>query len=52
VFVGVSSPAGLAVRRYRFAGTRAVVRERSAQTALDLARRALLGLPLEAALEP
>jgi hypothetical protein len=32
------------------AGTRATVRERSAQTALDLVRRALVGLPLDAAL--
>ena len=33
---------------YRFAGTRATIRERRAQTALDLVRRQLLGLPLDA----
>jgi nicotinamide-nucleotide amidase len=51
VFIALSSPKGEAVRPYRFTGNRAVVRERSAQMALDLVRRHLLGLPLEARLE-
>jgi len=50
VFIAVASPLGEAVRRYQFAGTRATVRERSAQTALDLVRRQLQGLPLDPAL--
>ncbi len=51
VFVGVSSPRGDAVRKYQFPGTRATIRERSAQTALDLVRRQLRGLPLEPGLD-
>jgi nicotinamide-nucleotide amidase len=51
VFIGISSPEGEAVRPYRFMGGRANVRERGAQAALDLVRRRLLGLPLEARLE-
>ena len=51
VFIALSSPAGEAVRRFQFAGTRATIRERSAQTALDLVRRSVLGLPLEPQLE-
>jgi nicotinamide-nucleotide amidase len=51
VFIGVATPQGDAVRRYRFTGTRAGIRARSAQTALDLLRRRLLDLPLEARLE-
>ncbi len=51
VFIGVASPLGEAVRRYQFSGTRATVRERSAQSALDLVRRHLAGLPLEPALD-
>jgi nicotinamide-nucleotide amidase len=51
VFIAVSSPRGEAVRGYRFAGTRATIRERAAQAALDLARRQLRGLPLEAKLD-
>lgn len=50
VFIAVASPLGAAVRRYQFAGTRATVRERGAQTALDLVRRHLAGLPLDPAL--
>jgi len=41
VFIGLSSPAGEAVRTYRFLGSRTTIRERSVQTAFDLARRAL-----------
>ena len=51
VFVAISSPRGEAVRTYRFMGSRAAVRERSVQTALDLVRRQLLGLPLDPRLE-
>jgi nicotinamide-nucleotide amidase len=51
VFVAVAAPRGSGVRRFAMHGTRGVIRERSAQTALDLVRRALLGLPLDAALE-
>jgi nicotinamide-nucleotide amidase len=50
VFIGISSPRGDAVRRYRFVGTRQTIRERAAQTALDLLRRELQGLPLDASL--
>ena len=51
VFIGIASPAGKAVRRFRFMGTRKTIRERTAQTALDLMRRELAGLPLDASLE-
>jgi nicotinamide-nucleotide amidase len=50
VFIGIASPGGRAVRKYRFAGTRKTIRERAAQTALDLMRRDLRGLPLDASL--
>lgn len=50
VFIGIASPGGKAVRKYRFAGTRKTIRERAAQTALDLMRRELSGLPLDASL--
>jgi len=42
VFVGVASPAGVEVRRFRFAGGREAVKWQSAQAALDMLRRALL----------
>jgi len=51
VFIALSSAAGEAVRSYRFMGGRAAVRERSVQTALDLVRRHLLGLPLDPRLD-
>jgi nicotinamide-nucleotide amidase len=51
VFVGVASPNGEAVRKLFLPGTRATVRERSAQIALDLVRRNVAGLPLEPRLE-
>jgi nicotinamide-nucleotide amidase len=51
VFIALASPLDQAVRRYQFVGTRSTVRERSVQTALDLVRRHLAGLPLEAKLE-
>ena len=50
VFIGLASPGGAAVRRYRFSGTRRTIRERTAQTALDLIRRELRGLPLDPSL--
>jgi nicotinamide-nucleotide amidase len=51
VFIGICSPRGEAVRKYRFFGTRKTIRERAAQSALDLLRRELQGLPLDASLE-
>ena len=42
VFIGVASPAGVEVRRFRFAGGREAVKGQSAQAALDMLRRALL----------
>jgi len=42
VFVGVASPAGVEVRRFRFVGGRESVKWQSAQAALDMLRRALL----------
>ncbi|HEV2105990.1 MAG TPA: competence/damage-inducible protein A [Candidatus Eisenbacteria bacterium] len=50
VFVAVSLPEAQVVRAYRYGGSRGAIRERSAQTALDLLRRALLGLPPDPAL--
>jgi nicotinamide-nucleotide amidase len=47
VFIAVSSPKGEVVRSFRFMGNRVAVRERSVQTALDLVRRHLLGLPVD-----
>jgi nicotinamide-nucleotide amidase len=49
VFIAVSSSLGEAVKLHRFMGTRATVRERAAQTALDMLRRHLAGLPLDPA---
>jgi nicotinamide-nucleotide amidase len=51
VFIAVSSPVGEVVRAYRFMGTRRTIRERAAQTALDLVRRSLTGLPLDPGLD-
>jgi nicotinamide-nucleotide amidase len=50
VFIGICSPRADAVRKYRFMGTRKTIRERATQTALDLLRRELQGLPLDATL--
>lgn len=50
VFIGIATPDSRAVRKFRFAGTRKTIRERAAQTALDLMRRQLAGLPLDASL--
>jgi nicotinamide-nucleotide amidase len=51
VFIAVSSPLGSAVRVHRLHGSRSTVRERAAQTALDMVRRHLLELPVDAVLE-
>jgi nicotinamide-nucleotide amidase len=51
VFVGLAWPAGSAVRTYRMTGARNVIRERTVQTALDMVRRQLQGLPLDARLD-
>lgn len=51
VFIAVSSPLGEAVRVHRFMGTRGTVRERAAQTALDMLRRHLAELPVDATLD-
>jgi nicotinamide mononucleotide (NMN) deamidase PncC len=51
VFIAVATPEGEAARRYALPGTRRTVRERSAQMALDLARRQITGLPLELKLD-
>jgi nicotinamide-nucleotide amidase len=42
VFVGVLSPGGTSVRRFRFAGDREAVKWQSTQAALDMLRRGLL----------
>jgi nicotinamide-nucleotide amidase len=49
VFIAISSALGEAVKHHRFMGTRATVRERAAQTALDMLRRHLAGLPIDPA---
>jgi nicotinamide-nucleotide amidase len=49
VYIAISSALGDAVRHHRFMGTRATVRERAAQTTLDMLRRHLSGLPVEPA---
>jgi PncC family amidohydrolase len=41
VFVGIAGPGFEAVRRFRFPGERAMVRDRSAKTALALVRLAV-----------
>ena len=51
VFIAVATPQGEAVRAFRFSGTRTTIRERSVQTALDLVRRTLQGLPLDPSLD-
>jgi nicotinamide-nucleotide amidase len=51
VFIAVSSPLGGAVRVHRMGGSRSAVRERAAQTALDMVRRHLLELPVDPVLE-
>jgi nicotinamide-nucleotide amidase len=43
VFAAAAWPAGLRVRHFRFAGGRDAVKQQSAQAALDMLRRGLLG---------
>jgi nicotinamide-nucleotide amidase len=43
VFVAARSPSGLASRRFAFAGSREAIKWQSAQAALDMLRRRLLG---------
>jgi len=47
VFIAVHSSLGQAVRAHRFMGSRSTVRERAAQTALDMLRRHLAELPID-----
>jgi len=49
VYFALSSALGDVVRKHRFLGSRSTVRERSAQTALDMLRRHLAGLPIDPA---
>jgi nicotinamide-nucleotide amidase len=51
VFIALSTPEGETVRDYKIVSTRAGVRERSVQQALDLVRRRLLGLSLDPSLD-
>ena len=51
VYIAVSSGLGDAVKLHHFMGSRATVRERAAQTALDMLRRHLSGLPIDPAWE-
>ena len=51
VYIAVSSPLGECVRVHRYMGTRSTVRERAAQTALDMLRRHLAELPLDPAVD-
>lgn len=51
VFVAVSSPNGEAVRLLQLRGSRATIRERAVQTALDMIRRQVAGLPVDAGFE-
>jgi nicotinamide-nucleotide amidase len=48
VFIGIASPEGTRVRRIRYGLDRTRIRLLSTQTALDILRRAILGLPLPA----
>jgi nicotinamide mononucleotide (NMN) deamidase PncC len=41
VFIAAAAPAGVEVRRFRFAGSRGAVKWQSSQSALDLLRRLL-----------
>ncbi|MGH7393865.1 MAG: nicotinamide-nucleotide amidohydrolase family protein, partial [Candidatus Rokuibacteriota bacterium] len=47
VFVGVAVAGDVSARRFAFSGDRASIKWQSAQAALDLLRRALLGRPVE-----
>ncbi len=43
VFIGLDGPDGTTVRRHRFSGDRQDIKEKTANSALDLLRRALVG---------
>ena len=45
VFIAAASPSGVDVRHFRFSGGRDAVKWRSAQSALDMLRRALVRSP-------
>lgn len=45
VFIGVATPSGVEVGRFRFGGGREAIKARSAQAALDMLRRRLLRAP-------
>ncbi len=47
VFIAIVSPRGTVSRLHRMLGTRATIRERAAQTALDMVRRHVLGSPID-----
>ena len=51
VFVAVRDPDGTCARLLKLAGSRTTIRERAAQTALDMVRRRLEGLPLDPRIE-
>lgn len=51
VFIALATPLGVVSRIHRLLGTRATVRERAAQTALDMLRRHLLELPVDPSLD-
>ena len=43
VYVGLASSEGVKTNEFRFLGTRAQIRERTSQMALDMVRRHLIG---------
>ncbi|MEY4375023.1 MAG: Competence-damaged protein, partial [Candidatus Eisenbacteria bacterium] len=49
--IAVSSSLGDVVRLHRFQGSRTTIRERAAQTALDMLRRHLCELPIDPSVE-
>jgi len=51
VFIAISSSLGDVVRLHRFQGSRTTIRERAAQTALDMLRRHLCELPIDPSVE-
>lgn len=51
VFIALVTPLGTVSRVHRLPGTRATVRERAAQTALDMLRRHLLEIPVDPSLD-
>ena len=51
VFVAIHDSAGTVARLLKMTGSRAAIRERATQTALDMVRRRLEGLALEGRLD-